>query len=143
MEESRHSGALLLARAVGSANFLVDGAHRFGGNVHKLDADADAGQAVAHLAARFHHVVRAGEAEPELEHRAFGKMVRGVDEHASRTDVGRADGDVFAVALVDQREVAQMRKALAPRRTGERLRVAARAHFRTASSAARSWTATR
>jgi len=26
-------------------------------------------------------------------------MVRGVDEHSSRTDVGRADGNVFAVAL--------------------------------------------
>ena len=81
--------------------------HAFARNINELNPDSDTRKAIPNLGARMDFVPRKSQTEPYVKHGAFGEDSGGVDEHAPRTDVGRAGDNVLAVAFICHGKVAQ------------------------------------
>src|SRR5712664_138794 len=93
------------------SEFVFDGEAGRIGEVHVFDADADAGEAVAHFTARFDEALRARQPETEPQDSALGKLLARIDEHAARGDVGRAQNDGARGAFVEYGEITDRVKA--------------------------------
>jgi len=97
----------------------------------ELNANTYAGQAVTNFSPRLHLDVGDGEAESQIENRAFGKGAAGRDEHAAGAEVGGLYVDVFIVALACDRNFAE---AVHSRSAPPGIAVSAQAAFCTHSS---------
>src|SRR5260370_12256909 len=78
--------------------------------VHVFDADADAGEAVAHFTARFDEALRSRQPETEPQDSALRELLARIDEHAARGDVRRAQVDGMRGAFVEHGEIADRGK---------------------------------
>src|SRR5689334_20273362 len=85
----------------GSAGDLFfDGVHIFRGKSDEFHSDAHAGQAITNLSSGMNFNSGPVQPEAKLHDRTLGKALGRIDEHAVRTDIRRARGDLFGVALV-------------------------------------------
>jgi hypothetical protein len=79
--------------------FFVDCLLRFRRNLDEFDAYSDTLQTVTDFTAGYNFEVRAWQLKTDSQNGTFGKMIRGIDEHSRRTDVGSAESDFFRRAF--------------------------------------------
>src|SRR5271156_3794106 len=69
-------------------------------DVNELHADANSGKGITDFAARLHFEPGKREAKTQVQHRAFGILAAGIDEHSGGADVRDARDDAFVRAFV-------------------------------------------